>query len=96
MDIHFIVDYHDKEFDLCVIEVCLFDAIKEKKHPDHGKLAPEDRTNTTSLYQFPYNQKKLDLGWYKRAESLLFHGCICRKSSVCAGPAVPSTASYTS
>ncbi|GAA5815771.1 hypothetical protein MFLAVUS_009286 [Mucor flavus] len=50
VDLRFIYDFEDKEFDLCDLECSLEDADDEKTYHDHSKLIREGKTNTISLY----------------------------------------------
>ncbi|KAI8889436.1 hypothetical protein K501DRAFT_266978 [Backusella circina FSU 941] len=45
VDVCFIDDYYDQEFDLCTVEVCLPDANKEKIYTGLGNLARTGRAN---------------------------------------------------
>lgn len=50
VDLRFIYDFEDKEFDLCDLEYSLEDADDEKTYHDYSKLIREGKTITTSLY----------------------------------------------
>jgi hypothetical protein len=51
VDIRFLHDYDDQEYDLCNIEFCLLNEDDEKVQGDKGKLAREGKFNTSSIYQ---------------------------------------------
>lgn len=59
IDLRFIYDFEDKEFDLCSLECCLEDADEEKTQHDHSKLIREGKTNTTSLYYVTENMPSM-------------------------------------
>ncbi|KAI9247372.1 hypothetical protein EDC94DRAFT_494066, partial [Helicostylum pulchrum] len=55
IDLRFILDFEDQEFDLCELECALPDADTDKKCDDFGKLIREGKTNTISLHDITDN-----------------------------------------
>lgn len=51
VNIRFIYDHQNQEYDLCDMEMCLNNENTDKLHGDQGKLSREGKTNTSILYQ---------------------------------------------
>lgn len=69
IDIRFIYDFEDQEYDLCDIEVCLSNENEEKLYGGQGKLSCEGKTNTSMIYQISGDKSRFKL-WVIQAFGL--------------------------
>ncbi|CAO3639947.1 unnamed protein product [Mucor hiemalis] len=69
IDIRFIYDFEDQEYDLCDIEVCLSNENEEKLYGGQGKLSCEGKTNTSMIYQISRDKSRFKL-WVIQAFGL--------------------------